>query len=126
MFKRDKASKGGEYKPSITGETERIAMEIAKNIQNTKVETEQIDAGFSIGFSNAEKIYEKAINRVARESRNVKYENLILKANNKSLAKENAKLLAKLKELGVSEDDLEDNGNSGDDSDDLSYFELFP
>ena len=101
-------------------------MEIAKNIQNTKVEMEQIDAGFSVGFGNAERIYEKAINRVARESRNVKYENLILKANNKSLAKENAKLLAKLKELGVSEDDLEDNGNSGDDSDDLSYFELFP
>nr|DAM22389.1 MAG TPA: hypothetical protein [Caudoviricetes sp.] len=125
MFKKEKKTTG-EYKPSMTGETERIAMEIAKNIQNTKVEMEQIDAGFSVGFGNAEKIYEKAINRVARESRNVKYENLILKVNNKSLAKENAKLLAKLKELGVSEDDLEDNGNSGDDSDDLSYFELFP
>ncbi|MFQ7259671.1 MAG: hypothetical protein ACLRQB_02430 [Christensenellales bacterium] len=125
MFKKKKKSTD-EYKPSMTGETERIAMEIAKNIQNTKVEMEQIDAGFSVGFGNAERIYEKAINRVARESRNVKYENLILKANNKSLAKENAKLLAKLKELGVSEDDLEDNGNSGDDSDDLSYFELFP
>ena len=125
MFKKKKKSTD-EYEPSMTGETERIAMEIAKNIQNTKVEMEQIDAGFSVGFGNAEKIYEKAINRVARESRNVKYENLILKVNNKSLAKENAKLLAKLKELGVSEDDLEDNGNSGDDSDDLSYFELFP
>lgn len=125
MFKKEKKSTD-EYEPSMTGETERIAMEIAKNIQNTKVEMEQIDAGFSVGFGNAERIYEKAINRVARESRNVKYENLILKVNNKSLAKENAKLLAKLKELGVSEDDLEDNGNSGDDSDDLSYFELFP
>ncbi len=125
MFKKKKKSTD-EYEPSMTGETERIAMEIAKNIQNTKVEMEQIDAGFSVGFGNAERIYEKAINRVARESRNVKYENLILKVNNKSLAKENAKLLAKLKELGVSEDDLEDNGNSGDDSDDLSYFELFP
>ena len=125
MFKKKKKSTD-EYESSMTGETERIAMEIAKNIQNTKVEMEQIDAGFSVGFGNAERIYEKAINRVARESRNVKYENLILKVNNKSLAKENAKLLAKLKELGVSEDDLEDNGNSGDDSDDLSYFELFP
>lgn len=114
-------------KDYLKEETEKAFSRTAKEIENalkkTPVTAEQMDAGFLIGFENAKETFKKAIDYVAGENRRLQKENLILKCNNVSLAKQNEELLRKINDSG--ENGLDDNSDSGNKSDALSYFELF-
>ena len=102
-------------------EVEAAVREIMEHMNDNPVTYEQIDAGFIIGYRNAKRVYENAIEHVAEENRRLRKWNLIYKANNESLARELEELKRK-----YGDDDISDNGNSGDEGDELSYFELLP
>ena len=133
MFKKKGSSKP-EIKPAgeadkgwheyVDRQCENDVREIMEH-KNKPVTPEQITAGFLIGYGNAKEMFRQSIDAVMKENRILKRENLILKANNESLAERLEALEGKAKHNDVGED-LDNNNDDRGDSDELSYFELLP